>query len=212
VRLVPTTATAPATAPPVDGRTARRDRNRDAVVDALIAMYDAGDLSPSLDAVAERAGVSPRSLFRYFDDTEDLTRTAIGRQQERLAPLLATPVPTAASTSERIRVAVADRVGLIVAMGAVAQVARLRSHLNPAVAAEVRDKRRLLRSRLAEALAPDLDRCADPLATLAAADVACSFEAYHLLLDDQGLAPASAAEVLRFGVLGIVAHAVGGGR
>ena len=51
-----------------DGRRARRDRNRVAVVDSLLALYAEGDLNPSTDAIALRAGLSPRSLFRYFDD------------------------------------------------------------------------------------------------------------------------------------------------
>jgi AcrR family transcriptional regulator len=194
---------------PSDGRTARRERNRDAVIDALLAMYDSGDLSPSLDTVAERAGVSPRSLFRYFADTDDLTRTAISRQQDRLAPLLAEPVAIASTTDARVRAAVDDRVHLLDAMGPVAQVARLRSHANPAVAAEVRDKRRILRQRLADALAPDLDRADDAAATLAAADVSCSFEAYHLLLEDHRMSPSAAAEILGRSVAAIIRSALG---
>jgi AcrR family transcriptional regulator len=196
----------------VDGRTARRERNHDAVVDALLALYDSGDLSPSLDDVALRAGVSPRSLFRYFTDADDLTRTAIARQQERLAPLLDMPVPSAATTAARVEAAVADRVRLLDTMGAVAKVARLRSHVNPVVAAEVSDKRRILRRRLADALAPDLRDADDPVATLAAADVACSFEAYHLLLDDHDLHPHDAAGILRRSVAAILAAAQEGDR
>jgi AcrR family transcriptional regulator len=197
---------------PIDGRTARRERNRDAVIDALLALYDSGDLSPSLDDVALRAGVSPRSLFRYFTDADDLTRAAIARQQDRLAPLLAAPIPVGRTAEARVAAAVADRVRLLDAMGPVAQVARLRSHLNPVVAAEVSDKRRIMRRRLADALASDLRDADDPVATLAAADVACSFEAYHLLLGDHDLHPRDAAEVLRRSVAAIVAAAPGGDR
>ncbi|HQZ33105.1 MAG TPA: TetR family transcriptional regulator, partial [Ilumatobacteraceae bacterium] len=69
-----------------DGRHARRDRNRLAVVDAMLLLYAAGNLEPSSDEIAERAGLSPRSLFRYFDDLDDLVRVAISRQYERLLP------------------------------------------------------------------------------------------------------------------------------
>ena len=55
-----------------DGRHERRARNRDAVVDALLALVGDGDLAPSAEAVAARAGLSSRSLFRYFADTEAL--------------------------------------------------------------------------------------------------------------------------------------------
>ena len=51
-----------------DGRRLRRALNREAVVDALLSLYDEGNLRPGTDRIAERAGISPRSLFRYFDD------------------------------------------------------------------------------------------------------------------------------------------------
>lgn len=195
-----------------DGRTSRRVRNRVAVIDALVAFIDEGELEPGLDRVAARAGVSARSLFRYFDDAHDLTRAAIARQQERLAPLLAEPVPVAASTEERVAVAVGDRVHLLETMGAVARVARLRSHANPEVAAEVRSKRRVLRTRLAAALSPDLERSDDPAATLVALDVACSFEAYQVLLDDHEMSPDDAAGVMRRSVAAILSHSIGPSR
>lgn len=188
-----------------DGRSVRRARNRDAVIDALLGCFDEGDLAPGLDSVARRAGVSPRSLFRYFDDADDLTRAAIARQQERLAPLLEMPVPHGASTIERIRAAVDDRVALIEAMGAVAQVARLRAHANPAVAHEVARMRHVLRDRLAEALAPDIDRHPTGDDVVPALDVACSFESYHLLRDDHGLDATAATEVLRATAAAILA-------
>lgn len=198
--------------PQVDGRTARRERNREAVLDALLRHFDAGDLAPSLDAVAEEAGVSARSLFRYFDDGDDLTRAAIARQQERLAPLLAEPVPGGATTAERVAHAVDDRIALVVAMGNVGRLARMRAARNPAVAEELTRVRRVLRDRLAAALRPDLERPGDhgaeAVLALAALDAALSFEAYHLLVDDQGLSHRQAVRALHLAASAVVA---GGG-
>ena len=70
-----------------DGRTLRRERNRAAMVDAMLELYREGNLAPSSDAIAERAGLSPRSLFRYFEDIDDLVHAAITRQQQRIAPV-----------------------------------------------------------------------------------------------------------------------------
>jgi AcrR family transcriptional regulator len=70
-----------------DGRQLRRRRNREAVVEALLDLYRDGNLSPSTEEIAERSGLSPRSLFRYFDDVNDLVRSAVERQQERAIPL-----------------------------------------------------------------------------------------------------------------------------
>src|SRR3546814_12758585 len=58
-----------------------------AVIDAVLALYDSGNLAPSSDDIAERAGTAVRSAFRYFDDVDDMLRAAIGRPQERLETL-----------------------------------------------------------------------------------------------------------------------------
>jgi AcrR family transcriptional regulator len=60
-----------------DGRSLRRDRNRTAVIHAMLELIREGDLSPPTAVIAERAGVSHRSVFRYFDDLGDLVREAV---------------------------------------------------------------------------------------------------------------------------------------
>ena len=63
-------------------------RNREAVVEALLDLYREGNLSPNAEEIAARSGLSPRSLFRYFDDVDDLIRAAIHRQQAQALPLV----------------------------------------------------------------------------------------------------------------------------
>ncbi len=77
----------------VDGRTARRDRNRDLVLDAVIDLFTEGTLAPTAADVATRSGVSLRSVYRYFEDQDELVRAAIARHAERVAPLLEVPEP-----------------------------------------------------------------------------------------------------------------------
>ena len=72
----------------IDGRRARRDRNRETVVDAILSLYQEGNVSPSLDEIADRSGVSHRSVFRYFQDLEELYRVAIERHHAMLEPFL----------------------------------------------------------------------------------------------------------------------------
>ncbi|MGA9278286.1 TetR/AcrR family transcriptional regulator [Ilumatobacter sp.] len=60
-----------------DGRSLRRQRNRDAVIRSLIELIREGDLAPTVGRIADRAELSHRSVFRYFDDLDDLARTAI---------------------------------------------------------------------------------------------------------------------------------------
>ncbi len=62
-------------------------RTRRAVVDALLALLDEGDLKPSAERVAERAGVSLRALWANFTDLETLYAAAGQRQLERQSEL-----------------------------------------------------------------------------------------------------------------------------
>ncbi len=60
------------TAGRVDGRTARAERTRAAIVDAHLALITEGDLRPTGERIAERAGVSLRALWTNFADMETL--------------------------------------------------------------------------------------------------------------------------------------------
>jgi AcrR family transcriptional regulator len=181
-----------------DGRRARRDRNRDAVVDALLELFAAGNLAPSADEIAERAGVSPRSVFRYFDDVDDLCRAAITRQQARVQPLLVIGAVADAPLDVRIAALVEQRLRLFDAIRSVGQVSRIRAPFQPLIAAELRQARAFLRRQVEQVLGPELAElgAARGATVLAAADVLCSFESYHLLREDQRLSRSKAAAVL----------------
>ena len=80
----------------MDGRTARAARNRQAVLDAVLALTEEGDLQPTARAVAERAGVATRSVFHHFTDLESMYADAAQTQMERhwlplLRPVIGDP-------------------------------------------------------------------------------------------------------------------------
>src|SRR6188768_3224597 len=85
----------------VDGRRARRNRSRDLAVDALLDLLGEGVLRPTAQQVAERSGVSLRSIFRIFDDVETLHTAASARQLSRVRHLFIDVMPTG-TLSERI--------------------------------------------------------------------------------------------------------------
>ncbi len=179
-----------------DGRTARRERNREAVVTALLDLYREGVLMPSADDIAARAGVSARSLFRYFADVDDLAFAAVARQAEHLMPLLALDLADEATIDERIEAFVAARIRLLEGMGEVGRVARFRAAMQPVVAEGLARVREIMREHVEEALEPALaGRSAEERRSLvAAADVLCSWESHDLMRKDQGLgAPETAA-------------------
>jgi AcrR family transcriptional regulator len=180
-----------------DGRQLRRERNREAVVEALLDLYAEGNLRPNAEEIAARSGLSPRSLFRYFDDVDDLIRSAIDRQLERALPHVPIDATVDAPLAIRIEALIEQRFRLFDAVGNAAAVSRLRAPFEPLFASTLARNREFLRSQMAELFAPELAKTGtDSSGTLAAADVITSFESRHLLIDDQGLSPAKAKAVM----------------
>lgn len=66
----------------MDGRAARGARTRAAVVDALLRITAEGEMKPTADRIAERAGVSLRTLWTNFRDMETLYAAAGDRLVE----------------------------------------------------------------------------------------------------------------------------------
>jgi len=185
-----------------DGRRSRRRRNRDAVVDALLDLYRDGNLRPSSCDIAERAGLSARSLFRYFDDVDDLVRAAVSRQLERTKPLLPIDAPAGAPRHRRIDAVVAQRFRLFAEAAPVAKVARLQAPFHPVLATELTRHRSYLRSQLRHTFTDELSAMspAQASAVLAMVDVVCSFESYELLCEDQTI-PVEEAKAMMAGAI-----------
>jgi AcrR family transcriptional regulator len=101
-----------ATNSPRDGRTVRAERTRQALVDALLALLYEGELRPTAERIAARAGVSERSLFQHFADREVLYQAVAVQQYERVAPTLQ-PVDLSLPLAERIHAFAAQRARLL---------------------------------------------------------------------------------------------------
>jgi len=72
----------------VDGRHARSERSRQAMVDALLDLLKEGSPRPSSAQIAERAGVTQRTLFNQFGDMDSLISAVAARQAQRFLKLL----------------------------------------------------------------------------------------------------------------------------
>jgi AcrR family transcriptional regulator len=189
---------ADATGVETDGRRLRRAMNREAVVDALLDLYREGSLRPGTDEIAERAGISPRSLFRYFEDTDDLVGEAITRQLARALPIVQIDAHADGPFADRVRALVDQRFRLFDAVGQAANATRLRAPFQPRLAEILAESRQFLRSQLRTLFAGELSAMGEPRAAwaLAAADVLATFESYQLLTADQGYSTAEANQVM----------------
>ena len=111
--------------PTVDGRRARRERGRVAVIDAMFELLQEGKVPPTTELIAERSGVSVASIFRYFDGIDDLQLQTLQRFRERFEPLLRRDI--AGDLPERIESFVGSRLDLYERAGAIMAVGRLRA-------------------------------------------------------------------------------------
>lgn len=182
----------------VDGRSAIRDRNRDAVLDAVLDLFSEDNLSPGPEEVAERAGLSVRSVYRYFDDHDALSRAAIERQLERLGPLLLLPAIGEGDLDHRIARFLEVRLRLQVAAGPALRATRMRATFDPVVREQFEVDRTRLRDQIERQFAPELTTMAPDRARarLAAADALCAFESLDHYLVHRGLDPGTAAGLL----------------
>jgi AcrR family transcriptional regulator len=191
--------------PQLDGRRARREQNVEAVVDAMLDLLGEGNLAPGAAAVAERSGVSLRSVFRYFDDMDSLTERAIARQMERAAPLFDL-LDDAGTTRERAERLAAHRVMQHGKLAPYARVAILRSEEFPAVAEGLATRRDALRRQVEALFAAELDprEPDDRDQTLTALEAVTSFEVVEVLASHRRLAPEKVEAVLIRSVLGVL--------
>jgi TetR/AcrR family transcriptional regulator, regulator of autoinduction and epiphytic fitness len=63
----------------MDGRRARGIRTRDSIVSSLMDLIAGGDIAPTAQRIADRAGVSVRSVYQHFTDVEGLYADASAR-------------------------------------------------------------------------------------------------------------------------------------
>src|SRR4051794_152679 len=177
----------------VDGRRLRREQNREAVLDALVKLFEDGNLSPSSAEIAGRAGISARSLFRYFDDIDDLHRAVIERQLRDAQPLLELPARPDAPTAEKIDAVVNARARLFEQIAPARRAGGACAHHRPMVAAQLREGRAFLRKQVRRLFAPELTNRNDVFPTV---DVLLSFETYDLLRQGHGMSQADVVNSL----------------
>lgn len=189
----------------VDGRTARGQRTRSAVVDALLALQEEGDLEPTAQRVAARAGVALRTVFGHFSDMETLWAQAGERELAKIAALADSPSGDL-PLDERVDRFCVSRARVLEAVLPVLRAARLREHTSAAL--------RRNREIFAEAGDAEVDRVfateLEPLDEHERAVVRSAFhvvaggQAWELLRCQRGLDVDEATDLLRRTVRRIV--------
>jgi AcrR family transcriptional regulator len=140
----------------IDGRSARRDRNRLAVIDAAIQLFAEGNLRPDPAAIALRCGLSPKSVSRYFEDLDSLIAAAAARQMEQVFPLYQIHAIGQGALDHRIDDFVRVRLKAYEVMGATNRAASLLALRQPSIQKYLDDARVLARKQIEAQFATEL--------------------------------------------------------
>lgn len=181
-----------------DGRAARRERNRTAVLDAVLELFGEGATNPTPDEVADRSGISLRSVYRYFDDRETLLRSAMEHHFLRVQPLFVLSLPADADLDDRVVGLVEHRMRLYEAAAPVFRMAIARAARSKLIAERVEDRRTLLARQVDETFGAELAALGSAAPAISATiDTLVEFEAVDHLRRFRGFNAAEATEALR---------------
>jgi len=183
--------------PTLDGRSARSARTRDAVVRALLGLISEGDLRPTAGRIAERAGISLRSVYVHFDDLDDLFLAAAREQRGRVFALTR-KLATTGPFEVRLAAFVEQRSRVLEAIAAVAKAAALQEPFSPAIAATTKAAREFGRSELETVFAIELANL-DPAVrdhALDASDTLTAAETWDFLRVRRNLDPHAAGATI----------------
>lgn len=180
-----------------DGRIARGERTREAIVEAHAELLRSGVLKPTGKVIAERAGISLRTVWLNFKDLEALLRATTAYWLEADAELRRAVDP-ALPLSTRIDRYVDQRVRRLEHIAPAARSAVLGEPFSPAL----QDSRRAHVERsvtdLEEVFAAELGAAgAGRDALLKAMFLATSWPSWTTLRDDFGLDAKAATGVMR---------------
>lgn len=165
----------------IDGRTARALRTRQAIVDATLALVEEGDIRPTAPRIAERAGVSVRSIFQHFDDLESLFYDLAQRTMERVTTLRKEIDPSA-PRAQRLREYLDQRCAINEALTPINRAAVVYASTSPTIRERFEDGHELVSDRLAEVFAEEFALVGDREADLRDAMlIATSWATWNLL-------------------------------
>lgn len=176
----------------VDGRRARSERSKQAIIDASLALMEEGNLIPTAQQISDRAGVGIRSFFRHFEDMETLF-AVVDDQIRDNAEALFLGGDRDGTLEERILHAVERR----------AKGYEIETNVILCTAAQLWRSEVLRKNyaRYQRGLRKDLDDWLPELKQLAseqreAVDAIASFEMWHRLRYHQGLGKQTAIDVI----------------
>ncbi len=186
--------------PPRDGRAARALRTRRAVADALLHLIEEGDLRPTSRSIAERAGVSERTIFQHFDDLENLFGVAASRVGDRILQNLS-HISAEGPFEERLQVYMNELLYLHEAMTPVRRASRLHEPFSPVIDRSLAQLRDTLRRGIERVFGCELAQWSghEQREILEALAVIAAWSSWENMRKHMGFSPERARRVIELG-------------
>jgi AcrR family transcriptional regulator len=176
----------------LDGRRQRSETSRRRIVHAMLELIGAGDISPSAESVAARAGLGLRTVFRHFENMESLYQEINAAMTEELRPVMQAPFGSP-DWRGRLGEMMERRVRIFERIMPFKIAADVHRHQSPFLARKGEEMTREQRAALAK-IVPDQQRSDDVM--FEALDLLLSFETWRRLRKDQKLSVVRARRTL----------------
>ncbi|MGW4532087.1 TetR/AcrR family transcriptional regulator [Nocardia sp. NPDC004340] len=180
-----------------DGPRRRRNppQTRRAIIEGLLSAVHEGEFDPTTRDIAERAGVSERSIFVHFPSRTALLTAAVDQQSEQVEALIADIDPDR-PLEQRIDAVVRQGEAIFRLQREPRVLGLIESLRTPAVDERMRLTDKRIREALARGFAPELAAdTSEQLLDLLDATIGWPYR--HHLIDRRGLSARAASEAVR---------------
>lgn len=191
----------------LDGRRQRSETSRKRIVRAMLELIGAGDISPSAENVAARAGLGLRTVFRHFENMETLYQEINAAMTAELRPIMEEPF-SSPDWRGQLGEMVERRVRIFERIMPFKIAADVHRHHSPFRAGKADEMTREQRDALVRAV-PASERADN--AFFEALDLLLSFETWRRLRKEQKLSVARARRTLDLLLDGLTKGRQGGG-
>ncbi len=177
-----------------------------AVLDTAFEIFMDGTERPTATEIAERAGVSTSSLFRYFSSLDDLRAQVAARFLEDHRDLLDPDLPPGAEYEARIRLFVDLRIRAATTLGPMSRRLQGRAIDEPSLAPIQSHFRALLAKQVTTHFGPELGSAGPARRSdlIAVVDAMTSMEAFGILSDTHGRTEAQVRRSWRAAVAAVL--------
>ena len=197
----------------IDGRTARglrtRQRVHELILSAYIDLIRRGVPIPTARDVAERAGLSPRVIFKHFSDLRALRLASFNRILAQSREFFPRDISARGSAAQRLELFLKKQLPRLEYVTPIRRTAAMVEGVDPDVAKAMKAAHALVARDLEKALGPALKHFprGEKRKLLTALHMICSWPSWEHLRAHHHLSPSRARSLTRSIALAVLAEA-----